>query len=660
MPEATLYPSQVDQSQPVSPLVSWNRLSTRPRSKDFDEALKSKVSDPLWFLSRQWQWGEFKGENTGTAVTAKSHFVTSKITQIASHKGDIVEMDETLPLEQQIESLPVTKMNLKERIRSGQRFKVMLRQQFVTGEGITEAGVDVFNYYFAELVRLYSLYEPAEQTAIDFKNETFVKDAKIRSSKRHLDTIKAFKDRSIDGQLLVRHLKDGGAIEEGMNPMPNPSNSNWDEDHLKILQEQAALFLSWAIKTYGLDNPMNSWNSQAMEYQFACRIPQKTDAGSYYPEVIQANEFSSGRLDWDAFNVVDKDNLLADDQLIDSPVSGDEQDAHHEERYVTHPSGIFFPGMPAERWWEFEDAQVNFSKINPDTTDFVGMMLNEFQLTYANEWSMIPHTVPVGSLVEAKFIIVTDSFGKKVLIKPAVEATSDEWDKWGMFQLTRSSTGGVAESDNRIFIPPIISQKATETEPLEKVRFLRDEMANLVWGVESKIPHYWRGNLDAKEFNLSYNGYLKDLSEKINPPPVLGSTEGVNHVYKVMNSEVPDNWIPFIPVKTNDPSHREVLLQRGAMPRILANTSEEAPFPKIRGNTTIMREGLSAENEQNQEAAMYIHQEEIPRAGVEISGAWQRARWYNGKMCNWYSRKKVVGRGEGNSGLAFDQLERKK
>ena len=75
-------------------MVSWNRLSARPRAKDFDESLKSRISDPLWFLSRQWQWGEFKGEDTGTAVNAKSHFVTSKITQIASHQGQVVAMDD--------------------------------------------------------------------------------------------------------------------------------------------------------------------------------------------------------------------------------------------------------------------------------------------------------------------------------------------------------------------------------------------------------------------------------------------------------------------------------------------------------------------------------------------------------------------------------------
>lgn len=643
MPE-TFFPSQVA-VQPVSPLVSWNRLSTRPRSKDFDESLKSRISDPLWFLSRQWQWGEFKGENTGTAVTAKTHFISSKVTQLANAKGQVMAMDRTRPLEEQVESIPVTKLNLKERIRSGQRFKTMLRQQFPQ---------DTFNDYFLQLRDRFMLYDPQEQSEIDLLSPDFTTDAKIRSSQRQMATIKTFKNKSIDGQKLYEQVNTGNSASTGITLVNSEDGP--------ALDQLGESFKTWMQDTFGLSDPLPCWEQKSLEYKFACRVPQKADGiGQFRPEVLQAEEFASGRLDWDAFNVTDQSSAISHPDLFENPITEEEKTAVFEERYVTHPAGISFPGMPADRWWEFEDAKVNLSNIKPDTTDFVSMMLNEFQLTYSNEWNIVPHTVPVGSLVESKYTIVTDSFGKKILIRPIADATDENWDSWGLFQLSNSGDN-ITTVDNRIFIPPIVSHKATETEPLEKVRFIRDEMANLVWAIESKIPHYWNGSIDAKEFNAEYNKYLEELSKTIGglPAPLDKNVEGVEleYIYKVMNNEVPDNWIPFLPIKTDEDNLRKLQLQRGAMPRILPGRNTAGNFPKIRGNTTLLQEGLDPTNEQNQVSAMYVNEEEVTRAGMEISGAWQRARWFNGKVCNWYSRKKTTGRGEGNSGLAFDVMER--
>ena len=39
----------------------WNRLEGRPRTTDFDRALRVEVRDPLWMLTRQWQLREFRG-----------------------------------------------------------------------------------------------------------------------------------------------------------------------------------------------------------------------------------------------------------------------------------------------------------------------------------------------------------------------------------------------------------------------------------------------------------------------------------------------------------------------------------------------------------------------------------------------------------------------
>jgi hypothetical protein len=51
-----------------------------------------------------------------------------------------------------------------------------------------------------------------------------------------------------------------------------------------------------------------------------------------------------------------------------------------------------------------------------------------------------------------------------------------------------------------------------------------------------------------------------------------------------------------------------------------------------------------------------IHEEEVPRAGVQVSLAFKRTRWRDGRAWVWLGVRKRTGRGEGSSGLAFDQI----
>jgi len=62
-----------DKISPERPYVGvWSRLEGRPRRVNFDRVLRAEVHDALWMLTRQWQFGEFKGEDTGSAIFAKT------------------------------------------------------------------------------------------------------------------------------------------------------------------------------------------------------------------------------------------------------------------------------------------------------------------------------------------------------------------------------------------------------------------------------------------------------------------------------------------------------------------------------------------------------------------------------------------------------------
>ena len=55
----------------VHALLAANRLETRPRSPEFNRALRAEIRDPTWLLARQWQLHEFRAEDRGTPAFAE-------------------------------------------------------------------------------------------------------------------------------------------------------------------------------------------------------------------------------------------------------------------------------------------------------------------------------------------------------------------------------------------------------------------------------------------------------------------------------------------------------------------------------------------------------------------------------------------------------------
>ena len=89
--------------------------------------------------------------------------------------------------------------------------------------------------------------------------------------------------------------------------------------------------------------------------------------------------------------------------------------------------------MPAARFWEFEDAQVDFGSVDAGPTDLARMLLVEFALAYGNDWFVIPIELEVGSLYRTRSLVITDTFGVRTLIKSSSEL-GEPHSTWRMFQ----------------------------------------------------------------------------------------------------------------------------------------------------------------------------------------------------------------------------------
>src|SRR3989442_878306 len=53
---------------------AWTRLEPQSITGDPTPGLEARIHDPLWLLSRQWQFAEFQGDDAGTpfGVTART------------------------------------------------------------------------------------------------------------------------------------------------------------------------------------------------------------------------------------------------------------------------------------------------------------------------------------------------------------------------------------------------------------------------------------------------------------------------------------------------------------------------------------------------------------------------------------------------------------
>jgi hypothetical protein len=269
------------------------------------------------------------------------------------------------------------------------------------------------------------------------------------------------------------------------------------------------------------------------------------------------------------------------------------------------------------------------------------LLLAEFGLIYGNDWTVIPYNLEVGSLADIKGIIVTDVFGIQTLIRPAGQGQRMDWQKWSMYNLR--STAAVDSVDSRLFLPPAVA-KVYESSPIEKVVLARDEISNMVWGVEETIPGILGTGVNGFEAGKTLSNFFS-INE---PEPTPAGTPNQAKIRYVLGTSVPENWIPFIPSRKLG-SNRHIRLQRAAMPRL----TDAILGSRITPRGQILRVNLDTAA---QDKRYFVHEEEVPRAGVIVTRKFQRARGANGEVFTWIGRRKETGHGEGASGLSFDQV----
>jgi len=568
----------------VPVIKGWNRLEGRPRTVDFERSLRAEVRDPLWFLTRQWQFGEFAGEDAGSPVQARTIVRSVPLKDYAPAGGPPRPYSPDVSLEARVEAEPVP-LDLQRHVQVTRYFLAVVKRQ----PGITQARFAAIRaLLLAPGAYGLAVEEPVGELDDDADLVMLLAAGQLANAQTLLaEAGTAANDARIDGLPGLTGAERTALKEAG-----------------KAL---AAWSLRFVLAPAGTGD--DAWVPRMLEYQFACTA--QDDGGAGVPLVTKGYE--GGHLDWYAFDV-------------GTPAAPPEGAAHTASDPAGPalsfiPAPVSFGGIPNPRYWEFESRRTEFAQLDANTTDVAKLLLTEFALVYSNDWCVIPYELKVGRLCEIPALLVTDVFNETMLVRAADAGANQRWQGWSMFTLNVDGSRDALQT--RLLLTPAVTHRM-EGPPVERVLWLRDEMANMAWAVEKTVPGALGNGLD---------GYDVARRHSVPAPAPTRHPTRAKARY-VLGTDVPHNWHPLIPVHTEG-SNRSVSLQRARMP---------GPGRSIHGKV------LAGP------APYLVNEEEVTRAGKQVERSWQRARWNGGATFLWLGRSVTTGRGEGGSGLAFDQV----
>lgn len=420
-----IYALNLEPRKKVPLIRGWNRLEGRTSISDFERSLRTEVRDPLWFLTRQWQFREFQGEDAASPIDVALGLRSAPLATLRIGATDApYNPDE--PVETRVErELPP--FDLTTHMQGSRYLRRLLGRENVTK-------------FLPDFVAEWHF------TATSIAGEPDVEAGRLQKSGA------AF---LLDLAALLASIREGkfATVVATMTGIVSEQNA---------LNRVGADLRSWFDRTFGTPRmEPSAWRADRLSYEFACQTAAGPDAIS-----LIADEYRGGTLDWYAFD--------AAAAQADGPAS-----TTSTLSYL--PAGIDFAGMPSARFWEMESGRTEFGHIDANTNDLAKLLLAEFVLLFSNDWCVVPLDLPIGTFTRVDGLLVTDVFGEQTWVRVANRGGGTDWHNWSMYLLS----GDNAESPG-LFLAPALTT-TIEAPVIEQVQFIRDEMANMVWAIEQRV-----------------------------------------------------------------------------------------------------------------------------------------------------------------------------
>jgi hypothetical protein len=107
-------------------ITSWTRIETQSGDPQMTGSTAARLYDPLWMLTRQWQVGEFQGEDTGSPVVARTRARTTMLSRV--YLGNVPPNTNTRAMPYDSDATPLEVLVERRRVRpTGDRSITQLR-----------------------------------------------------------------------------------------------------------------------------------------------------------------------------------------------------------------------------------------------------------------------------------------------------------------------------------------------------------------------------------------------------------------------------------------------------------------------------------------------------------------------------------------------------
>ncbi|MFI0927960.1 hypothetical protein ACH4TP_29085 [Streptomyces sp. NPDC021012] len=537
-----------------------------------DEALQARIADPLFLLARQRQLAEFHGEDGGSPVGCSLTTAAATVDRFRpGDSGPSVPYPPGVPVEYLAEAGRTPdqadrELPLRTAARAGLRFLGGLGA-LPTGvrDSVTDQALAAF-----PLLDSTSPADPAGGPEPDPAGRTLA-------------------------QVLLARAPHGGKLAHALASAAGWRPTGLNTAQLTAFNLAANKWKAWFAAEH-TPPTASSWVRDRLEHHFAVEASQGGQRIT-----LTAPEYPGGGVESYRFDIDATATALT---------------ATGTQTRTVLPTRATYPGMPAERWWEFEDTSVNLPSIEAGPADLARLLLVEFANVYGNDHWVVPLELEVGHVHGITGLTVVDTFGDSLNLK----AAGDE--HWSLFRLGIAGSGRPGPA-----LLPLLPRAAGRIEgpPVEEVLFVRDEMANLAWAIERTVQ--------------SATGKPRPRADE-NPgltPP--GPSDVPGALTYQLATAVPYQWIPLVPVPLA-PGSAATRFRRGRM-----------TLPTAHGTLRTQARGRLLEPEV---ARVYFRDEEIPRSGVTAGRTPVTVRGHDGHHYRWTGYRARAGQGEAASGLTFD------
>jgi hypothetical protein len=463
------------------------RIEPRATASSLENGLAARLHDPLWMLGRQWQFGEFLGEDAGTPVSIELDAESALISQYLPAGGEVpISFDpQATPLEVVVEA---------ESQRTRGTWTARLRID--TGRAFLRALEDAG---LAQYARAFLDAYPLDAASAMLQSED-------PAGARLLNLASG---RVPDGQQLFIDFAQPVRTNAAL---PNVPNVGASPDQLKAV---AKVWLAWCDDTIE-EGGENAWQGGTLDYSFAL------STAGVNGTMLSAEGYRGSSLEWHAFDARGNPGHGGFSAL---------------PRMSALPTGVRFRGMPNARWWEFEDASVDMGSVDAGPTDVARMAVLEFAFVYGNDFFAVPLRLPIGSLTRITSLVVADTFGMRLSVRSAnLRQGKQGARRFSLFALTQVNAAAPSADElaDALFLAPVAVQ-VLASPPIEEVLLLRDEMANLAWAVERRYEGERGLALERHETAV------------LLAPPSNSPSRNPELQYR-LGTSVPPYWFPLVPV----------------------------------------------------------------------------------------------------------------